>query len=127
MDIWNVSYNSFNNFRITKLNYYIINEITWVKPNVAPNLGCRCFTASQKTLLWMKKSKKSKQTFNYALIKQINGDKQMISVWEIPTTPKREKHPTQKPKELLYRWIVSSTNEGNVILDPFVVQEQQDL
>lgn len=47
----------------------------------------------------------------------------MRSVWEIPTTPKREKefgkHPTQKPKELLLRCILSSTNEGDIVLDPF--------
>ena len=45
-------------------------------------------------------------------------------LWSIPTTPKREKafgkHPTQKPIELLKRIILSSTNEGDVILDPFV-------
>jgi len=47
----------------------------------------------------------------------------MRSVWKIPSTPKREKqcglHPTQKPKELLYRCIMSSTNEGEIVLDPF--------
>lgn len=110
-------------FALQKMGYYIINEITWVKPNAAPNMGCRCFTASQETVLWLKKTKKAKHIFNYQLMKEINGGKQMRSVWEIPTTPKREKnngyHPTQKPKELLYRCIVSSTNEGNTILDPF--------
>ncbi|ASW43903.1 MULTISPECIES: DNA-methyltransferase [Eubacteriales] len=110
-------------FALQKLGYYIINEVTWVKPNAAPNLGCRCFTASQETLLWVKKNKKAKHTFNYYLMKEMNGGKQMRSVWEISTTPKREKkhgyHPTQKPKELLYRCILSSTNEGDIILDPF--------
>ena len=47
----------------------------------------------------------------------------MRSFWAIPTTPKREKalgkHPTQKPKEVLYRCIMSSTNENDVVLDPF--------
>lgn len=110
-------------FALQKMDYYIINEITWVKPNATPNLGCRCFTASQETLLWLKKSKKVKHTFNYKLMKEMNCGKQMRSVWEIPTTPKREKingyHPTQKPKELLKRCILSSTNEGDLILDPF--------
>lgn len=110
-------------FALQKMDYYIINEITWVKPNAAPNMGCRCFTASQETVLWLKKTKKAKHIFNYQLMKEINGGKQMRSVWEIPTTPKREKnngyHPTQKPKGLLYRCIISSTNEGDSILDPF--------
>ncbi|WP_139904813.1 DNA-methyltransferase [Clostridium thermarum] len=108
---------------LQEMGYYIINEVTWYKPNAAPNMGCRCFTASQETLLWVKKSKKAKHTFNYNLMKELNGGKQMRTLWEIPTTPKREKtfglHPTQKPKQLLYRCIVSSTNEGDLILDPF--------
>lgn len=105
------------------LNYYIINEIAWIKPNAPPNMGCRCFTASHETLLWAKKTKKSKHTFNYKYMKELNDGKQMRSFWQIPTTPKREKkhgkHPTQKPEELLYRCIMSSTNEGDLILDPF--------
>lgn len=110
-------------FALQKMDYYIINEITWVKPNAAPNMGCRCFTASQETLLWLKKSKKAKHVFNYKFMKEMNSGKQMRSVWEIPTTPKREKkqgyHPTQKPEALLYRCIMASTNEQNIILDPF--------
>lgn len=105
------------------LGYYILNEIAWIKPNAPPNMGCRCFTASHETLLWAKKSKKAKHTFNYQFMKELNGNKQMRSFWEIPTTPKREKkfgkHPTQKPEELLYRCIMASTHEGDLILDPF--------
>lgn len=110
-------------FVLMEMGYYIINEIAWYKPNAAPNMGCRCFTASHETLLWAKKNKKAKHTFNYDFIKEYNGGKQMRSMWEISTTPKREKkygkHPTQKPKELLYKCIMSSTNEGDLILDPF--------
>ncbi|KPU43244.1 modification methylase DpnIIB [Oxobacter pfennigii] len=110
-------------FALMEMNYYIINEVTWNKPNAAPNMGCRCFTASQETLLWAKKSKKARHVFNYSLMKELNGGKQMRSVWDIPTTPMREKtyggHPTQKPKELLKRCILSSTNHEDIILDPF--------
>ncbi|SHH74527.1 DNA-methyltransferase [Clostridium grantii] len=110
-------------YALLEMGYYIINEITWLKPNAPPNMGCRCFTASHETLIWAKKSKKARHTFNYKFMKELNGGKQMRSFWSIPTTPKREKtfgkHPTQKPKELLYRCILSSTNEENLILDPF--------
>jgi len=41
----------------------------------------------------------------------------------IPTTPQREKssgkNPTQKPLALLKRVVLSSTNEDDIILDPF--------
>lgn len=52
-----------------------------------------------------------------------NRNKQMRSVWCIPTTPQREKqqgkHPTQKPMRLLERIILASTNKNDLILDPF--------
>jgi site-specific DNA-methyltransferase (adenine-specific) len=47
----------------------------------------------------------------------------MRSVWSISTPSKTEKqfgkHPTQKPLQLLKRIILSSTNENDLILDPF--------
>jgi hypothetical protein len=48
---------------------------------------------------------------------------QMRSVWSIPTPKNNEKefgkHPTQKPLDLLLRIIMASTDEGDIILDPF--------
>jgi site-specific DNA-methyltransferase (adenine-specific) len=110
-------------FALLELGFYIINEITWFKPNAAPNMGRRCFTASHETLLWAKKGKEAKHCFNYETMKEANQGKQMRSVWSIPTTPKSEKefgaHPTQKPLALLERVILSSTNTDHLILDPF--------
>lgn len=104
--------------------FKIINNITWQKTNPPPNLACRSFTHSTETILWAKKDiKTAKHLFNYQLMKEQNGGKQMKDVWTGALTPKREKtegkHPTQKPLYLLKRIIEASTNEGNVILDPF--------
>ena len=113
------------------LGYHILNDICWHKPNASPNLSCRYFTASHETLLWTRKDKKAHHEFKYLEMKE--GDypedklkapgKQMRSVWSIPATPKSEKtfgkHPTQKPLALMNRVILSSTNEGDVVLDPF--------
>lgn len=108
---------------LLSMGYYIINEVAWFKRNAAPNLGCRCLTASQETLIWVKKCKKAKHTFNYAISKELNGGKQMRTVWEINTTPKNEKllgkHPTQKPKKLLDRIIKIASKKGDLILNPF--------
>ena len=47
----------------------------------------------------------------------------MRSVWAISTPKTIEKifgkHPTQKPENLLKRIVIASTNEGDLILDPF--------
>lgn len=111
--------------------YHILNDITWFKPNASPNLSCRYFTASHETLIWARKSKEGKHTFNYNEMRKGEwGDdflkkqgKQMRSVWAIGTPKQWEKkfgkHPTQKPIELLKRIILASTNEDDIILDPF--------
>ncbi len=111
--------------------YHFLNDIVWFKPNASPNLSCRFFTASHETLLWARKEKTGKHTFNYDLMK--NGDwpedqlkkpgLQMRSVWSINTPKLIEKkfgkHPTQKSFDLLKRIVLASTNKGDVILDPF--------
>jgi len=118
-------------YALAKHGYKILNDISWYKPNAAPNLSCRYFTASHETLIWAAPNKTSKHTFNYDLMR--NGtwiedkmkvpNKQMRSVWSINTPAQWEKkygkHPTQKPFSLLERIVLSSTNEGDLILDPF--------
>lgn len=51
------------------LGYHILNDISWFKPNASPNLSCRFFTASHETLIWARKDKKAKHTFNYQTMK----------------------------------------------------------
>ncbi|MCL1967959.1 MAG: site-specific DNA-methyltransferase [Bacteroidetes bacterium] len=118
-------------FLLQKHNFHLLNDISWFKPNAAPNLACTTFAHSHETLLWAKKDKKAKHIFNYEKMK--NGifsedkmkapDKQMRTVWSIPTPSPDEKtfgkHPTQKPLALLKRIVLSSTNENSLILDPF--------
>lgn len=108
---------------IQELEYKILNNITWFKPNAAPNLSCRYFTHSTENIIWAAKDKKSKHLFNYENMKEENEGKQMRDVWNITTPKKSEKKhgkfPAQKPLELLRRIIKASTSEGDVILDPF--------
>ncbi|MDR2473771.1 MAG: site-specific DNA-methyltransferase [Tannerella sp.] len=116
---------------LQKLNFHILNDISWFKPNAAPNLACTTFAHSHETLLWAKKEKKAKHIFNYEKMKtgvfkedkMKMPDKQMRSVWSIPTPSPDEKilgkHPTQKPLALLKRIVISSTNDNSLILDPF--------
>lgn len=111
-------------FALQQLGFKILNMITWEKPNPAPNLSCRYFTHSTELLIWAGKSEKSKHTFNYDAMRKENGGKQMKSVWTF-TAPKNSektfgKHPTQKPIDLLNRIIKASTNEGDMVLDPFL-------
>ena len=104
--------------------FKIINNITWKKLNPPPNISCRAFVHSTETILWAKKDiKKSKHKFNYSLMRKLNDGKQMKDVWETSLTKPSEKrcgkHPTQKPIEILEKIILASTDEGDLILDPF--------
>lgn len=112
-------------FALEQEGFKILNNITWAKTNPPPNLACRCFTHSTETVLWAKKNdRKARHFFNYELMKEINGGKQMKDVWTGSLTKKSEKaagkHPTQKPEYLLERIILASTREGDLVLDPFV-------
>ena len=116
---------------LQKNDFHILNDIIWFKPNAPPNLSCRFFTASHETIIWARKNKKAKHTFNYDEMK--NGlfpeDKikkentQMRSVWSIITPKNSEKehgkHPAQKPLDLLKRIVSASTKENDIVLDPF--------
>jgi site-specific DNA-methyltransferase (adenine-specific) len=111
-------------FAMQQLGMKLLNDITWVKPNPPPNLSCRYFTHATETLIWAAKSKKSKHTFNYKLMRELAGGKQMKSVWTIPAPDRDEKrfgkHPTQKPVALLERILLAASNEGDLVLDPFM-------
>lgn len=108
----------------------INNSIVWFKPNAQPNITCRFFTESCEHLIWASKNGNGKKwKFDYQWTKEIedkinNKGKQTRNVWAIPLTPRKEKwageHPTQKPFELLKRIILSSTDKGDWVLDPFV-------
>lgn len=110
------------------LGFWIMNDVIWVKNNPMPNFRGKRFTNAHETMIWAATSQDARPTFNYDAMKSLNDDKQMRSDWMLPICSGKERrkddegnklHPTQKPESLLYRVITSSTNPGDVILDPF--------
>lgn len=110
------------------LGYWVLNDIIWRKSNPMPNFRGRRFTNAHETMIWASKSQKSKYRFNYDSMKGLNEDQQMRSDWFIPLCTGGERlkgldgkklHPTQKPEALLHRVILSSTEAGETVLDPF--------
>lgn len=110
-------------FAMQQLQMKILNDVTWEKPNPPPNLSCRYFTHSTETIIWAAKNEQSKHLFNYDAMKVENDGKQMKTVWNFKPPARWEKqygkHPTQKPVQLLDRIITASTQEGDLIFDPF--------
>jgi site-specific DNA-methyltransferase (adenine-specific) len=111
-------------FAMQQLEFKLLNDISWVKPNPPPNLSCRYFTHATETIIWAAKNSKSRHTFNYKLMKEANAGKQMKSVWSILPPEAWEKkfgkHPAQKPLALLERILLAASREGDVVLDPFL-------
>ncbi len=126
-----------NIFRIGKimqdLGFWILNDVVWIKTNPMPNFRGVRLTNAHETMIWASKSKGSKYTFNHHAMKGFNEGKQLRSDWVIPRelvlpicsgserikTNGEKAHSTQKPEALLLRVIISSSQKGDIVLDPF--------
>ncbi|HVO71407.1 MAG TPA: DNA methyltransferase, partial [Aggregatilineaceae bacterium] len=111
------------------LGFWILNMVTWFKPNAMPNFRGTRLKNDVEFVLWAKRAEKGSYTFNHHLMKQFNEGKQLGSMWTIPVCGGQERlkdaagkklHPTQKPEELLKRIIVASSKRGDIVLDPFL-------
>ncbi|MDE2852556.1 MAG: site-specific DNA-methyltransferase [Chloroflexota bacterium] len=116
------------------LQFKVINLITWYKTNPMPNMTRRMFTHSTEFVVWAVMG--GGWTFNYEKTKAINPQKQkngsarqMRDLWTFPVVQGKERlraengralHPTQKPEEMLKRIILASSNENDIVLDPFL-------
>ncbi len=108
--------------------FWILNDVVWRKSNPMPNFRGKRLTNAHETLIWASKEQASKYTFNYEALKALNEGIQMRSDWVLPICTGHERlkndagdkaHPTQKPESLLHRVLLGTTNEGDVVLDPF--------
>jgi DNA modification methylase len=124
-----------NIFRVGKimqdLDFWILNDIIWVKLNAMPNFNGRRFTNNHETIIWATKNKNCKNyIFNNTLMNKMNNGAQMKDtdwVFSICNGDERlrdlnglKSHPTQKPLKLIQQIILASTKKGGVILDPFI-------
>ena len=114
-------------FALQELDFKILNNIVWEKQDPPPNLTQKYFTHASEHLIWASKTKHSKHTFNYDMLKTISNGKPMKSVWrdiwKMPSANNSEKvfgkHPTQKPEGVIERAILASSNTGDLVFDPF--------
>ena len=111
------------------LGFWVLNDIVWRKTNPMPNFRGRRFTNAHETMIWAARDEKAKgYTFNYEALKAANEDVQARSDWLIPLCTGEERlkgadgkkvHPTQKPEGLLARVLLSSSQPGDLVIDPF--------
>ena len=122
-----------NIFRVGRimqdLGFWLLTDVIWVKTNPMPNFRGVRFTNAHETMIWASTGKGAKYTFHHHAMKGLNDEKQMRSDWWLLTLATgaervrgsngEKAHSTQKPESLLYRVILSSSNPGDVVLDPF--------
>lgn len=108
---------------LIELGFKILNIVVWQKIDPPPTPYGGRFNFSAEYIVWARKNDNVTHCFHYDLLKQMNGGKEMPDVWKFarPSFWERKlgQHPTQKPLRLLYRIILSCTDSGNTILDPF--------
>ncbi len=114
--------------QLQDLGFWLLNDVIWRKTNPMPNFHGRRFTNAHETLIWCTKHRDQKRyTFNYDAMKALNDELQMRSDWLLPICNGAERlrqdgrkaHATQKPEALLYRVVLSTTDVGDTVLDPF--------
>ncbi len=111
------------------MGFWVLNDIIWRKANPMPNFRGRRFTNAHETMIWASRDASAKKyTFHYETLKAGNEDTQPRSDWYFPLCTGAERlkgedgakaHPTQKPEALLARILMSASNAGDVVLDPF--------
>jgi len=123
-------------FIAKKLGFKLNNIITWYKINAMPSITKRTFTHSSEYVCWFVKGAGWK--FNYEKIKKFNPRKTLegepkqmrdfLDFIELPIVQGKERikgtngralHPTQKPEKLLELIILASSDEGDLVFDPF--------
>ncbi len=122
--------------------YYVINRIVWIYDSSGVQSKSR-FGSLYEPIIMIANSKKSKYIFNYEdiMVEAKTGSKRKLidyrktppqpyntkkvpgNVWKFNRVRYKmeeyENHPTQKPESLLRRIILASSNEGDIVLDPF--------
>ncbi|OUT11304.1 adenine-specific DNA-methyltransferase [Campylobacter concisus] len=122
--------------------YNVVNRIIWSYDSSGVQSKSK-YGSLYEPIIMITKSKKSKYTFNYSDIMieaKTGSQRKLIDYRKTPPQPyntkkvpgnvwdfsrvrfkmeEYENHPTQKPKELLERIILASSNVGDIVLDPF--------
>lgn len=82
------------------------NLLVWVKNNQTPQ---KCYCSKTELILMLRKGRE----------RYIN-DMGTSNVFSYPNIIGNKHHPNEKPVELMRDLIVNSTNEGDIVLDPFM-------
>ena len=98
--------------------WIVRNQIIWHKPNAMPQSVRDRFVNDYEVLFMFTKQKKYK--FNTQKENITGKERIKRAVWSINTKPQNFGHIAPYPEELIEACVLSSSNEGDIILDPFM-------
>ena len=103
---------------MNKRGWIVRNAIIWHKPNAMPQPLTDRFANDYEMIFLFVKQKH----YKFNLIKENLTGKERIkrTVWSINTRPSKSGHIAPYPKELITPCLLSGSNEGDVVLDPFI-------
>lgn len=114
--------------RASRIGYYVKSVITWAKTSTLPEPQESRVSRNLEYVLHLTKTRTP--LFNKDIYRRLppslggrnNGAEtdKLSDVWTLPTSSGRDGHGAQFPIALPARCIGISTNEGDVVLDPFV-------
>ena len=109
-------------FALRSDGWYLRQDIIWSKPNPMPeSVKDRCTKSHEYIFLF---SKNQNYYFNVDAIKEPTVDgkglKRKKSVWNVKTKPYKNAHFAVFPEELIKPCILAGSEEGDLILDPFM-------
>ena len=111
---------------LIKHKFHYRNTLVWFKSNLMPKIRHHTWRAGTEYILYAGQSKTEKMkdyTFNWL------GQEEMKNLFIRPILSGKERikgddgksaHPTQKPLDIVKKLIKVSSNEGDLVLDPFI-------
>ena len=102
--------------------WYLRQDIIWNKPNPMPeSVKDRCTKSHEYVFLL---SKNQNYYFDVDAIRVVNSTgnkfKRRKSVWNVNTQPNKDAHFAVYPPELIEPCILAGSEEGDIVLDPFM-------
>ena len=111
-------------YEAQKLGYWVRAFVTWEKETLAPEKSIDRPVLSHEYLIMLTKSRFYKWNSDKAVEAVVNGngliERQLRSVWTMKPSLGRNGHPAPFPEKLVRRCIDLSSNERDVVLDPFI-------
>lgn len=107
---------------LKRLGFWVNQWVQWCIPNAMPNVAMTQMASSNQTIIWARKSQKSKLYYDKQAARLYNKGKNLRDFWLIPNDSQAGrlyKHPSKKPVALIHRQLHISTPHDGTVLDCF--------